>query len=97
FIERKSEYRTTLVRRGASLGANATIVCGVEIGEYAFVAAGAVVTRDVPAHALVMGVPARWSGWVCQCGVRLDTGEGTQTCNACGKSYQVSAAQCVAS
>jgi UDP-2-acetamido-3-amino-2,3-dideoxy-glucuronate N-acetyltransferase len=71
-IDRSDEFRRTLVRRGASIGANATVVCGVEIGRYAFVGAGAVVTRDVPDHALVMGVPARVTGWVCACGARLE-------------------------
>src|SRR5215469_2605439 len=70
-INRKNEYQRTLVRRGASLGANSTIVCGVTIGQYAFVGAGAVVTKDVPDHALMVGVPARQVGWVCQCGVSL--------------------------
>jgi UDP-2-acetamido-3-amino-2,3-dideoxy-glucuronate N-acetyltransferase len=85
-VSRKHEYLRTLVRRGATIGANATVVCGVTLGEYAFVGAGAVVTRDVPAHALVVGVPARRIGWVCSCGVRLpDAGEGT--CATCGSAY----------
>lgn len=71
-VERKREYRATRVGRGATLGANCTIVCGVTIGEYAFVGAGAVVTHDVPAHALVTGVPARQTGWMSTRGVRLD-------------------------
>jgi UDP-2-acetamido-3-amino-2,3-dideoxy-glucuronate N-acetyltransferase len=89
FIERKHEYKQTLVRRGASIGANATIVCGHEIGEYAFVGAGAVVTKDVPAYALVVGNPARLLGWVCKCGCRLPSegAHATLTCAACGTSY----------
>ncbi|MCA1246221.1 acyltransferase [Massilia sp. MS-15] len=71
-VMRKHEYRRTLVRRGATIGANATIVCGVTVGEYAFVAAGAVVNRDVPAFALVAGVPARQIGWMSRFGDRLD-------------------------
>ena len=89
-ISRRSEYRATLVRRGATLGANATIVCGIEIGRYAFIAAGAVVTRDVPAYALVMGSPARRSAWMCRCGTRLPKQVvGAQLdCEACGNSYR---------
>ena len=70
-VSRKSEYRQTVVGRGATIGANATIVCGHQIGPYAFIGAGAVVTRDVPAHQLWVGVPARFVGWVCACGERL--------------------------
>ncbi|HEV2424119.1 MAG TPA: Gfo/Idh/MocA family oxidoreductase [Terriglobia bacterium] len=86
-IERKHEYRRTLVRRGASLGANSTVVCGVTIGTYAFVAAGAVVTHDVPDYALVMGVPARQTGWVCRCGVGLKLSGDAAQCSACGETY----------
>ena len=71
-IQRKDEYRETRVKRGASIGANSTIVCGVTLGKYCFIGAGAVVTRDVPDYALVYGNPARQRGWVCWCGVRLD-------------------------
>lgn len=71
-VSRKDEYRPTRVMRGASIGANATIVCGVTIGEYAFIGAGAVVTGDVPAYALMVGVPARQLGWMCRCGARVD-------------------------
>jgi len=88
-VNRKSEYRRTLVKRGSSLGANSTIVCGLTIGEYAFVGAGAVVTKDVPAYALVVGVPARRIGWVCACGTRLEEGDGAATCIDCGKRYSI--------
>ena len=94
-VSRKHEYRRTLVRRGASIGANATIVCGATLGEYAFVGAGAVVTHDVPPFALVVGVPAGRIGWMCRCGERLPDsawraggGAGEQaTCPACGTRY----------
>jgi len=86
-VSRKHEYRPTLVRRGASIGANATIVCGVTLGEYAFIGAGAVVTSDVPAYGLMLGVPARRVGWMCQCGERLAVSGGTAACAACGATY----------
>jgi UDP-2-acetamido-3-amino-2,3-dideoxy-glucuronate N-acetyltransferase len=86
-VSRKSEYQRTLVKRGASIGANATIVCGVTLGEYAFIGAGAVVTANVQPYALMVGVPARRRGWMCQCGERLpDSGVGT--CGACGTTYE---------
>jgi UDP-2-acetamido-3-amino-2,3-dideoxy-glucuronate N-acetyltransferase len=86
-VSRRHEYQRTLVRRGATIGANATIVCGTTLGEYAFVGAGAVVASDVADYALMVGVPARRIGWMCQCGVRLpDSGEGT--CAACGSTYE---------
>ena len=87
-VPRKDEYRRTLVRRGATIGANATIVCGVTLGEYSFVGAGSVVTDDVPAYALVVGVPAKRTGWMCACGVKLEVGSDTITCSACGKRYR---------
>jgi UDP-2-acetamido-3-amino-2,3-dideoxy-glucuronate N-acetyltransferase len=90
-VNRKSEYQRTLIQRGASLGANSTIVCGVTVGRYAFVGAGAVVTRDVPDHALVLGVPARQVGWVCRCGVRLNISTGAGLCSECGVTYSVEA------
>lgn len=91
-IARKSEYRDTLVKKGATLGANCTIVCGVTIGAYAFVGAGAVITRDVPDFALMTGVPARQAGWMSAYGERLDlplTGEGEAVCAHTGARYQL--------
>jgi len=93
-VSRKDEYLKTLVKRGASLGANSTIVCGNTIGEYAFVGAGAVVTRDVPAYALVVGTPARRIGWMCRCGVRLPDMPGRVDCASCGTSYEIDAKGC---
>ena len=92
-VSRKHEYRPTRVRRGATLGANATVVCGATIGEYAFVAAGAVVRGEVPAYALVAGVPARRIGWMCRCGERLPMEAaqvvGAETmCGTCGARYR---------
>jgi UDP-2-acetamido-3-amino-2,3-dideoxy-glucuronate N-acetyltransferase len=89
-IERKDEYRDTVVRRGATLGANCTIVCGVTIGEFAFVGAGAVVNKDVPPYALVVGVPARQIGWMSEFGEQLDLpvlGEGAAVCEHSGARY----------
>jgi len=89
-IVRKNEFRRTLVKRGATLGANCTVVCGYTIGRYAFVGAGAVVTRDVPDYALLLGNPARIAGWVCSCGVKLAAGStppAEAVCSACGKKY----------
>jgi UDP-2-acetamido-3-amino-2,3-dideoxy-glucuronate N-acetyltransferase len=86
-VIRKDEYKTTLVKRGASIGANATVVCGITIGAYAFVGAGAVVTRDVADFALVMGNPARQSGWMCRCGIKLRVDAEPVRCSACGTVY----------
>lgn len=89
-VERKSEYRTTLVRKGATIGANATIVCGVTIGAYAFIAAGAVVTHDIPDFALVVGVPGRHVGWMSAFGEKLDLplhGDGVARCPGNGDHY----------
>jgi UDP-2-acetamido-3-amino-2,3-dideoxy-glucuronate N-acetyltransferase len=93
FVERKDEFATTRVGRGASIGANATIVCGHDIGAYAFVGAGAVVTKDVPPYALVVGNPARRLGWVCACGERLPGGDGP-ACARCGSVYHVGDGAC---
>lgn len=90
-VSRKAEYRRTLVRRGASIGANATIVCGTTLGEYSFVGAGAVVIRDVPAFAMMAGVPARRIGWMCQCGERLPDAPGDVQCESCGSRYTMAA------
>jgi len=91
-ISRKNEFLPTLVRRGATIGANATVICGHTIGRHAFIAAGAVVTRDVPDYALMIGVPARVAGWVCRCGVRLPLGDGPveeqAACPECAQSYR---------
>jgi UDP-2-acetamido-3-amino-2,3-dideoxy-glucuronate N-acetyltransferase len=87
-ISRKHEYRKTLVRKGTSIGANATIVCGTTLGQYSFIGAGAVVTSDVADFALMVGVPARRVGWVCQCGVRLTVHGGKAVCADCGWRYE---------
>ena len=89
-VSRRPESQATLVRRGATIGANATIVCGTTLGEYAFIGAGAVVASDVPDYALMVGVPARRIGWMCQCGERLPD-EGRGTCAACGSTYEPTA------
>lgn len=91
-ITRKDEYRPTLVRQGATLGANCTIVCGSTIGEYAFIGAGAVVNRDVAAYALMLGVPAKRRGWMCRCGTQLK-GTGRVRCD-CGADYQTDESTC---
>jgi len=89
-VSRKHEYRRTLVKRGATIGANATILCGHTIGQYAFIGAGAVVTKDVPDYALVVGNPGRVTGWTCECGVKLASGPKPpiqSRCSACGLTY----------
>jgi UDP-2-acetamido-3-amino-2,3-dideoxy-glucuronate N-acetyltransferase len=93
-IVRKNEFRRTLVKKGASIGANATVVCGCTLGKYSFVAAGAVVTRDVPDYGLVMGVPAMRVGWMCYCGVRLPDSEGECRCPACRRVYFIENESC---
>ena len=93
-VVRKDEYRRTLVKRGASIGANATIVCGVTLGKYSFIGAGAVVTRDVPDYALMAGVPATQIGWMCYCGIRLHQQAEDVQCASCGRRYLIAGHQC---
>lgn len=83
-----ADYAQTLVKKGASIGANATIVCGTTVGEWAFIAAGAVVTKDVPAFALMAGVPARRIGWACACGATLRFSNSRATCGDCQREYE---------
>jgi UDP-2-acetamido-3-amino-2,3-dideoxy-glucuronate N-acetyltransferase len=92
-VSRKYEFKTTLIRQGATVGANATIVCGVTLGRYCFIGAGAVVTRDIPDYALVYGNPGRVQGWMCQCGIRLEfeslDGQEQAVCPECGERYLI--------
>ncbi|MBU1962819.1 MAG: acetyltransferase [Gammaproteobacteria bacterium] len=95
-VERKSEYRDTLVKKGATLGANCTIVCGITIGEFAFIGAGAVINKDVKPYALMVGVPAKQIGWMSEYGEKLDlplTGDGMATCPHTGKTYMLEVGQ----
>lgn len=87
FIEKKSEFKKTLLKKGCSIGANATIVCGITIGRFALIGAGSVVTKNVPDHALVTGIPGRQTGWVCECGEVLKG--DSFLCGMCGKKYVV--------
>lgn len=90
-VSRKHEYQQTLVKKGASIGANTTIVCGHTIGRFAFIGAGAVVTKDVPDYALIVGNPGRISGWMCSCGIKLAGGKeppASATCASCGTKYR---------
>lgn len=96
-VLRKNEYRPTLIRKGATLGANCTIVCGITVGEYAFVGAGSVVNKDVPSFALMVGVPARQLGWMSRFGERLAlplAGSATAICEHTGERYQLRAGIC---
>lgn len=90
-VSRKNEYKKTLVKQGASIGANATVVCGVTLGRYSFIGAGAVITRDIPDYALVYGNPARIHGWMCQCGIKLqfepDSEEERAKCENCKSRF----------
>lgn len=89
FIERKTEFRPTIIKKGATIGANATVVCGHTIGCYAFIGAGAVVTSNVPDYALVYGNPGKIRGWVCQCGSKLEFKESDAQCPACNKRFSL--------
>ncbi|MCL0040371.1 N-acetyltransferase, partial [Thermodesulfovibrionales bacterium] len=89
FIERKHEFRNTLVKKGTTIGANATIVCGVTIGKYAMLGAGAVVKSDVSGNAIVAGVPAKQIGWACKCGTTLDFKDNHAICSYCGSEYSL--------
>ncbi len=93
-VSRKHEYQKTLVKKGATIGANATVVCGHTIGRYAFIGAGAVVTRDVADYALMLGTPARRGGWMCQCGERIEEQRGAASCSACGSHYSIRGELC---
>lgn len=93
-VSRKHEYRRTVVKKGATIGANATVVCGHTVGEYAFIGAGAVVTRDVVPFALMVGSPAKRIGWMCACGERLPNDIGEHTCAACGANYDIGGNHC---
>jgi UDP-2-acetamido-3-amino-2,3-dideoxy-glucuronate N-acetyltransferase len=94
-VVRKHEYRKTLVKRGATIGANATVVCGVTIGEYAFIGAGAVINHDVKAYAMMVGVPAHQIGWSCQCGTKLHFTDAKAKCSACQSQYQLINNECI--
>jgi len=88
-VIRKDEYKQTLMKQGSSVGANAVIICGNNIGRYSFIGAGAVVTKNVPDYALVVGNPAKIVGWMCECGIKLDFNDKTEcSCKACGKNYE---------
>ena len=89
FVERKDEFLETLVKTGASIGANATIVCGNTIGTYAFIGAGAVIKKEVPDYAIMAGVPAKQIGWACQCGETLNIINDYATCKRCGNEYRL--------
>jgi UDP-2-acetamido-3-amino-2,3-dideoxy-glucuronate N-acetyltransferase len=96
-VPRKDEYRNTLVKRGATMGANSTIVCGVTVGEYAFIGAGAVINKDVPDYALMVGVPAKQIGWMSRNGARLELplhGEAEASCPETGELYMLNGKQC---
>jgi UDP-2-acetamido-3-amino-2,3-dideoxy-glucuronate N-acetyltransferase len=92
-VPRKDEYKRTLAMRGTSIGANATIICGVTLGRYCFIGAGSVVTRDIPDYAIAYGNPSRLHGWICFCGIKLDLGTSSESiesaqCQSCGRRYR---------
>ena len=89
-IPRMNDLRPTLVKRGATLGANSTIICGNTIGEYAFIGAGAVITADVPAYALVIGNPGKIVGWMCKCGLKIEIDDNKAICKTCRLCYELS-------
>ncbi|WP_284700236.1 acyltransferase [Leeia speluncae] len=93
-VSRKHEYRRTVVKKGATIGANATVVCGNQIGEYAFIGAGAVVTKDVIPYALMVGTPAKRIGWMCQCGEKLPASTGAVQCPHCQTTFQITDSTC---
>jgi len=93
FISRKSEYRPIRIKKGATIGANATLIAGITIGRYAFIGAGAVVTRSIPDYAMVFGIPARQHGWICECGIKLKS-TGKTVCSSCRKVYVITASRC---
>ena len=88
FVSRKDEFLPTIVRKGASIGANATIICGCEIGKFALIGAGSVVTKSVPDYSLVYGTPAKIHGYVCECGEKIDVVSGVAYCTVCHKRYK---------
>ncbi len=94
-IPRRHEFKPTLVKRGATIGANATLICGNTIGKYAFVGAGAVVARDIPDYALVYGNPVQIHGWICECGIKLQKDGDRYTCSGCGKGYKIHGQECI--
>ncbi|MFZ5945171.1 MAG: acyltransferase [Bacillota bacterium] len=87
FVERKSEYKNTIIKKGASIGANATVVCGNNIGKYSLIGAGTVVTKDVPGYAIYFGSPGKIQGWICKCGEKLNFFESLAACSVCGQTY----------
>ena len=93
FVDRKDQFKPTLVCKGVSIGANATIVCGHRLGEYSFIGAGTVVVSEVSPYAVMVGNPARHIGWICRCGLRLCS-EGLHRCKACGATYKISETRC---